>query len=484
MGRRGRGRGAKGRGRGAKRRGTGGGAAGGDVAIDPATLDGVVVPDGTDALVAASGRRFDSVLRWRRDAIPGNAGGRVPWYPLATAADDGGRPSRRIGFAVGDYYLQDAGSLLALAVAGAGGEGLRGSKVLDLCAAPGGKASALVEAVGDDGWVMANEPIASRLPALRFNVARTGSTRYVVTRMDPDDLADRLPGRFDLVLVDAPCSGQSLLSRGRGGATTTRGRTIEHAAARQRRILDAAVRLTRPGGRLVYSTCTFAVAENEAQVQRLVDDGRAVPEPVAGLEAYRSGWDGSVGPATYRLWPQRDGCAGAFAARVCVVDRAASDVVGDRSRWTVEARPPEEVVRALGEAMVHREDESFDWRSRLRGGGASWWFADDGLPEGWDAVAAGGPEVAHRVGTVWRPAHAAALMRGHVRPRSVVEVDTSAAVRFWSGETLEDPKDGRSDVSGLGAGFVAVTHRGVAIGWAKRVGGRLKNHLPPAAIRR
>ena len=115
----------------------------------------------------------------------------------------------------------------------------------------------------------------------------------------------------------------------------------------------------------------------------------------------------------------------------------------------------------------------------MRGGGASWWFADDGLPEGWDAVAAGGPEVAHRVGTVWRPAHAAALMRGHVRPRRMVEVDAETAMRFWTGQAVE-----AIEVAGSTRGFSVVTHRAKAIGWGKGDGRRLKNHLPPAALLR
>jgi 16S rRNA C967 or C1407 C5-methylase (RsmB/RsmF family) len=102
---------------------------------------------------------------------------------------------------------------------------------------------------------------------LEFNLARHGSTRYVISSLDPDEMARRLPAEFDAVLVDAPCSGQSLVGRGKQTASAFAPNTIEHCAARQVRILDAAASLVRPGGRLVYSTCTFAYAENEGQIE-------------------------------------------------------------------------------------------------------------------------------------------------------------------------------------------------------------------------
>jgi len=270
------------------------------------------------------GRRHGSVLRRRvgvdleqvlAPEIGFRLGPRVPWYDLAHAVIPAGdhqpcRPSHSIAYAAGDFFLQDAGSLLALAACGADQDVLGGMLVCDLCAAPGGKASALVEAVGPSGFVLANEPVHGRLAALAFNLTRTGSDRWGVSSSDPETLADRLGGVFDSVLVDAPCSGQALLSRGKQSASALSEKQIRHSAARQRRILDAATRLLRPGGKLVYSTCTFAAEENETQVNRLIEQDGLRPSAVDRLSPYAS----DVAPASYRLWPHRDACAGGFAA--------------------------------------------------------------------------------------------------------------------------------------------------------------------------
>ena len=190
------------------------------------------------------------------------------------------RPSKSLFYAAGDYFLQDAASLLAIALCVAGRDTLEGKTVCDLCAAPGGKASALLEAVGGTGFLLANEPIRSRIPALRYNLARTGSDRYAVSSMDPEQLIRYVHGRFDCVLVDAPCSGQALFARGKQTEAAFSPKQIDHSARRQERILDAAIQLLKPGGKLVYSTCTFAHAENESQVSRLVREFAMVPHRV------------------------------------------------------------------------------------------------------------------------------------------------------------------------------------------------------------
>ena len=183
----------------------------------------------------------------------------VPWFARGRTFLPGVRPGGWLAYGTGAYYVQDAASLLTLALAA-----IRpGEVVCDLCAAPGGKSTGLAETLPPDGWLLANEPIRSRVDVLAMNLARHGSTRHGITSLDPDTLAARLPRAFDLVVVDAPCSGQSMLGEGKQTASAFLTSTVAHAAARQRRILAAAAALTRPGGRIVYATCTFAPAENE-----------------------------------------------------------------------------------------------------------------------------------------------------------------------------------------------------------------------------
>lgn len=405
-------------------------------------------------------RRWPSVMRHRRNVSPEQLpipAAPVPWYGLARRADESSpiRPSRCLAYLAADYYLQDAGSLLALAAAAADTSSLAGLRVCDLCAAPGGKSTALVEAIGDGGFVLANEPIRSRIPALLFNLARTGSDRFAVSSLDPQQLADRAGGLFDVVLVDAPCSGQALLSRGRQSASAMSARQITHSAARQNRILDAALRLLREGGQLVYSTCTFAEAENETQVRRLIANGDAECQPVDRLGPYTSTESGC-----YRLWPHRHACAGSFAASL----RGLADHrVKIRSQRRKPERPPTDLSQwydALDESTRLKTIDSV----------VVGWPSD--MPEWVDELAIAGPELAHRTGQTWKPSHAAALRRfDRGRCREVCAVDADVAKRFLMGETIPC----------LGGGWQVIRWAGRPLGWVKSSGSIGKNHLPSAA---
>jgi len=481
-------------------------------AFDAGTLEPLLggrLPHGElDALAQALGRRQPSAVRLRRDA----EGSLLPWplepvawYPLAgRPAGDSPRPSRTLAYAAGDYYLQDAGSLLALAAAAADEPpSAAGLAVCDLCASPGGKATALVEAAGPGGWVVANEPIRGRLPPLGFNLARTGSDRYAITSLDPEQLADRLPAAFDLVLVDAPCSGQALLGKGRQQASALSPRQVGLNAARQRRILAAAVRLLRPSGRLIYSTCTFADEENERQVAWLIKEVGLEADPVARLEAYRS--EPSL-PA-YRAWPHRDGCAGAFAAslRAPATPRAqrvdqqftpaelAETHGRDQETARPLARPPSNDHRPPPAPPAHRRQRSStavglssDCRELLAtlgcDAGDVAFTVSGSVVHGWPAcipaevrsLAVAGPEWFHRTGSTWRPAHALAVRRDTVAAGvSAVAVSDGEAAAYLRGEPLAIPGGDES--------WLRITWRGRPLGWVKRDGNRGKNHLPAAA---
>ncbi len=426
-----------------------------------------------DELTQALDHRWPSVIRHRRELKPDHLpfpSEPVPWYRLACrqCGPSEIKPSRLLGYAAGDYYLQDAGSLLALAAIGADTSSLRGGLLIaDLCASPGGKASALLEAIGDRGFLLANEPIRSRLPALAFNLARTGSDRYAISSCDPTELASRLGGVFDVVMVDAPCSGQALLSRRRQRASAMSEKQIRHSAARQNRILDAAVELLATGGRMVYSTCTFAEAENESQVQRLVQAKKVNHLPVDRLKSYQSSR-----PGCYRLWPHRHRCAGAFAALTEVIGGSLPATINQSGRRPVErtrktsrrpAKVPDELQQWFG-----------PWDGSLRihpiGSIIVGWPSD--VPAWVEDLATWGPELAHRTGQTWKPAHAAALRRGSVPWKLPhVDVDTEVAIRFVAGQPIPCQ----------GSGWQIVRHEDRPLGWVKSNGSVGKNHLPAAA---
>ena len=141
-----------------------------------------------------------------------------------------------------------------------------GQWVLDLAAAPGGKATQIAGRLGGHGLVVANEVQPSRTRPLADNLDRWGSARTMLAGESVARLAERLPERFDRVLLDAPCSGEGLFRRNPAAAAQWRLGHVRGSADRQRALLADAAALVRPGGVLVYSTCTFAPDENEQQV--------------------------------------------------------------------------------------------------------------------------------------------------------------------------------------------------------------------------
>ncbi len=422
-------------------------------------LGNVDLPGSIDDFIVALNQRHPTALRHRRDVLVENlplSTQPIPWYELGRRPlDEVPRLSRFLAYAAGDYYIQDAGSMLALAVSGAETTALHGKLICDLCAAPGGKATALVEAIGDSGFVLANEVIGSRIGPLQLNLARTGSDRYAVSNLDPESLADRLGGQFDLVLVNAPCSGQAMLGRGKQKTASLSAKQIGHSAIRQNRILDAATRLVRDGGRLVYSTCTFAEAENEAQVSRLIESTIASPESNDALVNYEST------KGCYRLWPHQHGCAGAFAASMRIVGGASID--GKHRKSQSESSLPDVLdtwfETGLQGLRVHPCD------SIIYG-----WPSD--APSWVDALAVAGPELAHRVGQTWKPSHAAALRQTErARPIQTIQIDSQQANKFMRGEAVECQ----------GKGWYVVHWGDRPLGWIKADGAIGKNHLPKSA---
>jgi 16S rRNA C967 or C1407 C5-methylase (RsmB/RsmF family)/NOL1/NOP2/fmu family ribosome biogenesis protein len=404
----------------------------------------------------------------------------VPWCREAFFLPEGVRVGGTLAHAAGLCYVQEPS---ALAV----GEALDpqpGERVLDLAAAPGGKATQIAGRLGGRGVVVANEVQRGRVQALADNLDRWGSWRTVIAGETVARLADRLGGAFDRVLLDAPCSGEGLFRRNPPAAAQWRPGHVRGNAERQRGLLADAARLVRPGGALVYSTCTFAPEENEHQVAGFLatHPGWQLAE-LPRREGYtpaRPDWSPDGPPElsrAVRLWPHHLRGEGHFIAKLTRPGErgAHPSGPGDPRRGNVPDRRDGARRSSTGPGTVLDA-----WRG----------FVEDALVVEVPAVVVG--ERAYSVpdeeltavgvrmvrpGLLlgrarpgrFEPAHALAMAAGTAVGRRVRELDEEAAAAWVRGETLE--------ARGL-AGWVLVSWRGWPLGWGRGAGGVLKNHYP------
>lgn len=393
----------------------------------------------------------------------------VPWCPEAWFLPDGVRVGDTLAHAAGLCYVQEPS---ALAVADAL-DVRPGHRVLDLAAAPGGKATQVAGRLGGKGVVVANEVQRGRVQALADNLDRWGSPRTVLAGETVARLAEALPGGFDRVLLDAPCSGEGLFRRNPAAAAQWRPGHVPGSAERQRGLLADAARLVRPGGVLVYSTCTFAPEENEQQVARFLTDNpdwELLQVPLhPGFAPGRPDWSPGGPPElsrTVRLWPHHLRGEGHFIAKL-VRPAGPGTARGNRTRGRGLSRVSREVAGAWrgfvaealegdpGEVTVTGERAYLVPDPEVAGAGVR--LVRPGLLAG-----------RARPGR-FEPAHALAMAAGVVTARRVREVDDQEAAAFVRGETL---------ASGEAAGWALVSWNGWPLGWGRAAGGVLKNHYP------
>ena len=223
----------------------------------------------------------------------------VPWAAHGYYYDPAARPGLHPWHDAGVYYLQEPSAMAPAALL----DPQPGERVLDLCAAPGGKSTQLARAMEGRGILVCNEISPKRAKILSGNVERLGIANALVLNETPERLAERLPGWFDRVLVDAPCSGEGMFRKEEAALTDWSEDTVAMCAARQKSILEAAAKLLRPGGRLVYSTCTFAPEENEGAVEAFLKNHPDFRPEAVEAPRFSPGLTGT--PGMYRLWPHR-----------------------------------------------------------------------------------------------------------------------------------------------------------------------------------
>ena len=356
-------------------------------------------------------------------------------------------------------------------------------RVLDLAAAPGGKATHLGARMAGEGVLVANDVSASRARELASNLERCG-VPAVVTSASAATLAERWAGWFDLVLLDAPCSGESMFHKSEAARADWSADAVAGCARRQEDLLHDALRLTRPGGLILYSTCTFSPEENEQVLARFLGEAERVRvetlPPIPGAEQGRPEWAGAGSAAgiesTLRLWPHRVPGAGHFVAALRV-DGAGADLGPEGAAASRSA--PDSADRADGAARAALDDflraaapelELGD-RQVCRRGDDLFLVADSAPPL--DGIRVLWP--GWWLGTVkpgrFEPSHALAMgMPPGAAAESLSLPSGSAEIAaYLRGETLRQPGPD---------GWLRVEVDGYPLGWGKRTRGIIKNHYP------
>ncbi len=396
--------------------------------------------------------RFNPIRANAQALFPGEITGRVAWEACGRYVAAGFRPGKDPLHAAGGYYMQDASAMAPARVLDA----QPGERVLDLCAAPGGKSGQLALSLGGAGYLIANEPDAKRARVLAGNLERLGAGNTAVVSAYPEQLAKKWAGGFDAVLVDAPCSGEGMKRRDETARKEWSPERAAGCAQRQKAILMSAASMVAPGGRLVYSTCTFNQGENEENIKWLLGERRDFRAGAFELPGVGASADGCL-----RLWPHRARGEGHFVALIRR-DGARGEVRMEAPRaGNPEAQAFELVRKTLPGAWANAFS---GWELTLDG---EWlWAAPPGMPrmDGLKALARGVMLARVKRGYV-EPCHqlAMAVEPGTVERRA--EVD---AQRYLRGEAL----------AGDVRGWVLATWHGLALGWVKGADGMLKNHLP------
>ncbi len=228
------------------------------------------------------------------------------------------QPGKHPFHAAGVYYLQEPSAMAVAEILAP----RPGERILDLAAAPGGKSTHIASLMNNQGLLIANDPHPKRAQALTRNLERWGAHHTTITTETPNRLAEQFGPFFDRVLVDAPCSGEGMFRKSPRERAQWTPNLVERCAAQQDDILWHAARLVRPGGTLVYSTCTFAPLEDEGTIARFVEkrpDFEVFPIPKrGGLAPGRPAW-GNGNPklsGAARLWPHLLPGEGHFIARL------------------------------------------------------------------------------------------------------------------------------------------------------------------------
>lgn len=360
-------------------------------------------------------------------------------------------------FHAGAYYVQEAGSMLIEGLLKQVIDELQEPLVLDLCAAPGGKSTHLLSMMKGKGVLVSNETIASRNLILRENLIKWGYANTIVTQQEAASIAGS-GINFDIILVDAPCSGEGLFRKQPTAVLEWSPAQVHHCSQRQTRILDDILPALREGGYLLYSTCTFEDSENDSQVNRLIEEYGLeciTPAPPEGIESTAYGW---------QAWPHRVNAEGFYCTLLKKKGQHSRKIFHQNRKHTAKApssfrellKEPDAFDLVLRDEFIHAyTDIVADCVSKLAAAG---YVRNAGLLMG-------------RVkGKDFVPDIALALSVDFKNKGPVLQLERNDALSYLKG--------GGMDRESSHDGWHLVAYEKHPLGWAKKAGRRWNNYYP------
>ncbi len=395
---------------------------------------------------------------------------KVSWANEAYYFDENVRPGKHPYHEMGLYYIQEPSAMSAAALLAP----KPGMRVLDLCAAPGGKSTQLATYLGDSGLLVSNEINTQRSRILSQNIERMGIKNAIVTNEDSFVLASHFPGFFNAIQVDAPCSGEGMFRKLPEAIEQWSMENVAICAARQKEILDNAAVMLKPGGTIVYSTCTFSKEENEDVIEYFLER-----HPDFTLEEME------------RFWPHKVDGEGHFVAKLvrrgCVdtdlkADRKTKKNKNSKNRKN-ETKPAltKENMKLLSEFLDETISEDMAaWikNSRLVMFGEQLYRLPDmevdikGLK-----VQRAGLHIGEFKKQRFEPSHSLALALKLSEAKNVVKLtwDDPQTTGFFNGQSVMLSDEQTAECK---KGWALVCVDGYPAGWGKVNGAQVKNHYP------